>query len=149
VALRRQEPVFQRRRFFAGEAAHGGESDVGDIEWFSKEGTEMRDADWRDASNRCVMVFLNGEAIPESDRRGQRIVGDSFLVLYNPSHESVDFTLPEKAYGDSWRPRLDTADDHVGVVDIFTDESAFSPGVVLPVAGRSVLVLARGPLGEK
>jgi glycogen operon protein len=149
VALRRSEPVFQRRRFFAGEAGHGGESEVGDIEWFSNEGHEMTDADWGDASNRTVMVFLNGEAIPEPDRRGERIVGDSFLVLYNPWHETVEFTLPEKAYGDDWRPRLDTADDQVGIVSIFTEESAFSPGAKLPVAARSVLVLAREPLGDK
>ncbi|WP_432546225.1 glycogen debranching protein GlgX [Kineococcus sp. SYSU DK004] len=148
VELRRTEPVFQRRRFFAGDAGHGGESDVGDIEWFGADGTEMTDADWGDASNRCVMVFLNGEAIPEPDRRGERIVGDSFLIMYNPWHESVEFTLPEKAYGDSWLPRLDTADDQVGVVSIFTEESAFSPGTALPVAGRSILVLARGPLGD-
>ncbi|WP_369069478.1 glycogen debranching protein GlgX [Kineococcus terrestris] len=148
VELRRTEPVFQRRRFFAGDAGHGGESDVGDIEWFGSDGTEMTDADWGDASNRCVMVFLNGEAIPEPDRRGERIVGDSFLIMYNPWHESVEFTLPEKAYGDSWLPRLDTADDQVGVVSIFTEESAFSPGTTLPVAGRSILVLARGPLGD-
>ncbi|WP_432570372.1 glycogen debranching protein GlgX [Kineococcus sp. SYSU DK005] len=149
VQLRRTEPVFQRRRFFAGDAQHGGESEIGDIEWFAADGTEMTGADWGDGANRCVMVFLNGEAIPEPDRRGERIVGDSFLVMYNPWHEPVEFTLPEKAYGDDWRPRLDTADDQVGLVSIFTEESAFSPGTTLPVAARSVLVLARGPLGEK
>ncbi|MGI4895215.1 MAG: glycogen debranching protein GlgX, partial [Janthinobacterium lividum] len=149
VALRRTEPVFQRRRFFAGDASHGGESDVGDIEWFGPDGSEMRDGDWGDASNRSIMVFLNGEAIPELDRRGARIVGDSFLIMWNPWHEAVEFTVPEKAYGDDWRPRLDTSDDQVGVVSIFTEESAFSSGTKLPVAGRSVLVLARGPLGEK
>ncbi|NAZ85267.1 glycogen debranching protein GlgX [Kineococcus indalonis] len=149
VQLRRTEPVFQRRRFFAGDAGHGGESEIGDIEWFAADGTEMTGADWGDAAQRCVMVFLNGEAIPEPDRRGERIVGDSFLVMYNPSHEAVEFTLPEKAYGDGWRPRLDTADDQVGLVSIFTEESAFSPGTTLPVAARSVLVLAREPLGEK
>ncbi|PRY17853.1 glycogen debranching protein GlgX [Kineococcus rhizosphaerae] len=149
VALRRSEAVFQRRRFFAGDASHGGESEVGDIEWFSREGTEMSDSDWADDRNTTVMVFLNGEAIPEPDRRGERIVGDSFLVLYNPWHEQVEFTLPEKAYGDGWRPRLDTADDQVGIVSIFTEESAFSPGSRLPVAARSMLVLAREPLGEK
>ncbi|WP_432486067.1 glycogen debranching protein GlgX [Kineococcus esterisolvens] len=149
VELRRTEPVFQRRRFFAGESRHGGESEIGDIEWFAADGTEMTDADWSDDANRSVMVFLNGEAIPEPDRRGERIVGDSFLVMYNPWHEAVEFTLPEKAYGDNWHVRLDTADDQVGVVSIFTEESAFSPGTKLPVAGRSVLVLAREPLGDK
>ncbi|MFB9377875.1 glycogen debranching protein GlgX [Kineococcus gynurae] len=149
VALRRQEPVFQRRRFFAGEAGHGGESEVGDIEWFQADGSRMTDRDWSDGSNRCVMVFLNGEAIPEPNRRGERIVGDSFLVLFNPYHEDVEFTLPGKEYGDEWTPRLDTADDQVGVVSVFTEESAFSPGVKLPVEARSVLVLARGPVGDK
>ncbi|WP_432495875.1 glycogen debranching protein GlgX [Kineococcus auxinigenes] len=149
VELRRTEPVFQRRRFFAGDAGHGGESKIGDIEWFVADGTEMTDEDWADAANRSVMIFLNGEAIPEPDRRGERIVGDSFLIMYNPWHEAVEFTLPEKAYGDNWHVRLDTADDQVGVVSIFTEESAFSPGTKLPVAGRSVLVLAREPLGEK
>ena len=109
----------------------------------------MTDAHWSDASNRSVMVFLNGEAIPESDRRGERIVGDSFLILFNPWHEPLDFTLPDKAYGDGWQPRIDTADDQVGVVSIFTEESAFSPGTAVPVAARSILVLARGPLGAK
>ena len=28
-------PVFRRRRFFAGDADHGGQSELGDIEWFS------------------------------------------------------------------------------------------------------------------
>ncbi|WP_337062687.1 glycogen debranching protein GlgX [Kineococcus sp. G2] len=149
VELRRTEPVFQRRRFFAGDAGHGGESKIGDIEWFVADGTEMTDEDWSDAANRSVMIFLNGEAIPEPDRRGERIVGDSFLIMYNPWHEPVEFTLPEKAYGDDWHVRLDTADDQVGVVSIFTEESAFSPGTKLPVAGRSMLVLAREPLGEK
>ncbi|WP_432536526.1 glycogen debranching protein GlgX [Kineococcus arenarius] len=149
VEMRRTEPVFQRRRFFAGDAGHGGESKIGDIEWFVADGTEMTDEDWADAANRSVMIFLNGEAIPEPDRRGERIVGDSFLIMYNPWHEPVEFTLPEKAYGDNWHVRLDTADDQVGVVSIFTEESAFSPGTRLPVAGRSILVLAREPLGEK
>src|ERR1700712_806693 len=30
IALRKEHPVFRRRRFFKGDAAHGGESDLGD-----------------------------------------------------------------------------------------------------------------------
>ncbi|PPK95940.1 glycogen operon protein [Kineococcus xinjiangensis] len=144
VALRRTEPVFQRRRFFSGDSRHG-DSEIGDIQWFTPAGEEMRDTNWSDPSRGCVMVFLNGEAIPEPDRRGQRIVGDSFLILFNPWHEDVTFTLPDAAYGDDWHLRLDTADDQVGVVNIFTDETAFGPGTKLPVASRSITVLARPP----
>ncbi len=67
VALRQNHAVFRRRRFFAGDAAHGGKSDLGDIEWFSSDGTEMDELDWRNGYARTLMVFLNGQAIPEPD----------------------------------------------------------------------------------
>ncbi len=38
VALRRGHPVFRRRRFFEGEAQHGGQSELGDIAWFTPAG---------------------------------------------------------------------------------------------------------------
>ena len=43
IELRRKHPVFRRRRFFAGDAAHGGKSELGDIEWFRPDGHEMDD----------------------------------------------------------------------------------------------------------
>ncbi len=38
IQLRHEHPVFRRRRFFTGEAAKGGQSDVGDIAWFTPGG---------------------------------------------------------------------------------------------------------------
>ena len=35
LRLRRDHPVFRRRRFFKGAAYQGGQSDVGDIAWFT------------------------------------------------------------------------------------------------------------------
>jgi glycogen operon protein len=54
------------------------------------------------------MVFLNGDAIPEPGPRGQRVVDDSFLVLFNAHHEVMEFTLPEAEYGASWEVVIDT-----------------------------------------
>ncbi|MFN8097188.1 MAG: glycogen debranching protein GlgX [Dermatophilaceae bacterium] len=113
VELRRENPVFRRRRFFAGSPDHGGESDVHDISWFTTAGTEMADDDWRNGYAKSVMVFLNGRAIPEPDRRGQRIVGDSFLLIFNGHYEPLDFTLPSRQYGSSWRVEIDTAAEAV------------------------------------
>ena len=113
VELRRENPVFRRRRFFAGSPDHGGESDVHDISWFTTAGTEMADDDWRNGYAKSVMVFLNGRAIPEPDRRGQRIVGDSFLLIFNGHYEPLDFTLPSRQYGSSWRVEIDTAAESV------------------------------------
>ena len=54
---------------------------------------------WANGYARSVAVFLNGDAIPEPDPFGQKVVDDSFLILLNAHYEPLEFTLPEKAYG--------------------------------------------------
>jgi glycogen operon protein len=114
IDLRRKHPVFRRRRFFAGDAAHGGRSELGDIEWFRPDGHEMDEGDWNSGFARSMMVFLNGDAIPELDLMGREIRDDHFLLLFNAWSESINFTLPPKAFGSNWVVRLDTA---TGAVD--------------------------------
>jgi glycogen operon protein len=109
VQLRREHPVFRRRRFFAGSADHGGESDLGDIAWFTPSGEHMSDEHWQNGYARALMVFFNGEAIPEPDPRGNRTVDRSFLLIINAHHEAMSFTLPEDEYGGCWTLVLDTA----------------------------------------
>src|SRR5919112_876385 len=111
VQLRQDHPVFRRRRFFAGSPDHGGESELGDIAWFTPSGEHMSDENWRNGYARSLMVFCNGLAIPEPDRRGGRTVDDSFLVIFNGHHEPLEFTLPDKQYGPEWTVELDTATD--------------------------------------
>ncbi len=43
-------------------------------------------------------------------RRASPIVDDSFLILFNAHHESVDFTLPPRRFGAHWTLELSTAD---------------------------------------
>jgi len=107
--LRRDHPVLRRRRFFTGDARHGGGSELGEIEWLTPAGESMTDQDWTTWYARAMMVFLNGEAIAEPDERGQRIVDDSFLVLINASDEDITFTLPGEGYATTWKVALDTA----------------------------------------
>ena len=85
MQLRAAHPAFRRRRFFAGDASHGGESELGDIAWFQPDGAHMDEANWSDGSTQQLMVFLNGGAIPEPDPRGEPQVDDSFLLLLNAS----------------------------------------------------------------
>jgi len=140
VRLRRSHPVFQRRRFFAGSAEHGGESSLGDIHWFTPTAEAMTEEDWTDGDARTVMVFLNGEAIPEPDARGQSIVDDDFLVLYNAAAEDQPFVLPSPEWGTMWRTEVDTApQDH--------DPVWYEAGSHLVVEPRSLLVL-RHPRDE-
>ena len=109
LRLRAEHPVFRRRRFFAGSADHGGESELGDIAWFEPDGQHMDEQAWANGFAKSLMVFLNGLAIQETDARGGVIRDDSFLVLFNAHFEAIDFTLPADAYGDEWLVEVDTA----------------------------------------
>ncbi len=143
VQLRHDHPVFRRRRFFAGSADHGGESELGDIAWFTPSGEHMSNEDWRNGYARSLMVFLNGSAIPEPDRRGSPIVDDSFLVVFNGHHEELDFVLPSPEYGQGWLVELDTTEAfvRVEVPELAGELSGLKPGSALTVGPRSVVVL--------
>jgi isoamylase len=108
VALRREHPVFRRRRFFEGVPIHRG--GLSDIEWFTPDGAEMTDAGWQTDQPGALMVFLNGAAIPTPDARGEAVADDSFLLLFNAGPEPRAFTLPEARWGQAWRRVLDSAE---------------------------------------
>lgn len=139
IELRREHPVFHRRRFFAGSLGHGGQSEIGDIEWFEPNGGHMDEDSWANGYARSMTVFLNGLTIPEPDTRGQRVVDDNFLVLFNGHHESLRFTLPDEDYGSSWLVDIDT-----GAQDI-DPELELTPGSEVTAQAHSVVVL-RCPL---
>ena len=141
ISLRKDHAVFRRRRFFAGDAAHGGESDLGDIEWLSSDGTDMDENDWLNGYARTLMVFLNGDAIPEPDLKGVRIADSHFLMLFNAHSDPVDFALPPEKYGAGWRVRLDTT---VAEPSTLSDQDWLA-ATSHAVAGRSIVVLESEP----
>ena len=140
VALRNEHPVFRRRRFFAGEVTRAG-GDAADIAWFTPDGKAKED--WGNAEDRALMVFLNGDGIPEPGRRGEPVVDDSFVLAFNPSDETMPFTIPDEVYGEGWVVALDTHDDAAGSVSFFDDAPPLLPGLEFQVADRSVIVLRR------
>jgi len=107
IALRNRHPVFWRRRWFQGRPIHGTE--VGDIGWFTPAGTSMTEDDWRAGFAKSLGVFLNGHAIPSPNERGEPIVDDSFYMMFNTHHDSLEFTLPDDKWGERWTMLLDTA----------------------------------------
>jgi isoamylase len=145
IALRKEHPVFRRRRFFKGDAAHGGESDLGDIEWFNTEGTLMKESDWQSGYARTLMVFLNGDAIPEPDALGRRISDDHFLLMFNAHSDPVDFVVPPPAFGLEWTVRLDTSVRELSEVD----ELSWKAGSAHPVESHSVVVLSTTAVPEE
>ncbi len=141
LALRHEHPVFRRRRFFDGEAAKGGQSDVGDIAWFTPAGQTMGEDDWHQSYARAVATFLNGERLLAPDKRGRKVIDDSFLILFNAHYEDIQFTLPPAEYGEWWSVILDTAEDDGGGHAEGGD--TYSPGELVHVVARSVVVLRR------
>ena len=134
VALRANHPVFRRRRFFAGSADHGGESNLGDIYWLKASGDLMSESDWAAGEARLMGMWLNGSAIPEPDGRGRRILDDDFLIIFNAGADDAAFTLPTGAWGGTWSIEVDTGADVV-------DGECHGAGSALPVGGRSIVVL--------
>ena len=118
ISLRKAHPILRRRRFFAGDAKHGGRSELGDILWFKPDASEMDEADWNSGFARSLMVFLNGDAIPELDAVGRPITDDHFLLLFNAHTEPIKFTMPAAELGQNWLVRLDTGSGQVDPQDI-------------------------------
>ena len=135
--LRRQHPVFRRRRFFTGAFVAGTGRGVTDIAWLTPAGEEMTEADWRAGYAKSVAVFLNGSAISEPDPRGDPVTDLKFLLLFNAGAEPITFTLPELKLGIDWEIVVDTTSPRGDPVDAI----GFLPRTKVEVAGRAVVVL--------
>ena len=158
IALRREHPVLRRRRWFQGRDIRG----TVDLGWFKPDGTEMTGQDW-ESGVAAVGVYLNGDAITDRDRRGQRVSDDSFLLLFNGHDEPAEWTLPEP-WGGPWELMLDTSDttNAAGAVrgagsaggattmggtgDSPTGAEVTEVGKPVLVAGRCVVALRRQEL---
>jgi isoamylase len=134
IALRAEHPVFRRRRWFQGRPLRGDAID--DIAWLTPDGHEMGDEDWEASFARALQVFLNGNGIASPDPRGQPIIDDSFLVLFNASDAQLGFTLPPEGFAPAWRVVSDSA-----LATAPDDEEWLAAGSTRQVLDRGVVVL--------
>jgi glycogen operon protein len=132
IRLRREQPVLERRSFFRGRRIRG--SDVKDLAWFDPTGIEMTDEAWNAGFVRCLGVRLAGDAINELDERGEKIAGDTLLLLLNAHHDVIQFKLPQVRDEECWERVLDTMDAHSTPRQI-VDSPQY------PLQGRSLAVL--------
>jgi isoamylase len=135
IEFRRAHPVFSRRRWFQGQPVHSiGLHDIG---WFKPDGALMSDEEWAISFAKSIGLFLNGKAIPSLDERGQRIVDDSFYLLFNAHHEAIPFTLP----GPEWGARAELMLDSYLLDGAEDADQVFEAGKTVTVQGRSLRVL--------
>jgi isoamylase len=137
VRLRREHPVFRRRRFFQGRPVRG--TDTRDIAWLTPAGQPMTDQEWTSGHAHALSVFLNGAGIPEVDPQGHHIRDDSFLLMVNPTGQEQAFTIPGADYGPRWSDCLDTTHP-TGVLPSASPET-YHPQEMLTLAPHALRLL--------
>ncbi len=98
IQFRRDQPTVRRKRFFNGQIARHGLSDVN---WYSALGTAV---DWQN-DDRCMICLLVAPS-PEEDPQQ---IGRDVLIMVNNSHESHPFIVPPVAKSTKWQMVIDTA----------------------------------------
>jgi isoamylase len=134
IRLRREHPIFRRRRFFQGKPPR--EAGERDIVWLRPDGSEMTDTEWHQPLAKALAVYLSGDGFTETDDRGRAIKGITFVVLFNAHHDSVAFRLPNSAGGARWQVVMDTG--HAGGL---TRIGVLDAGATYPLAGRALALL--------
>lgn len=134
IHFARRHPVFNRRRWFKGQAYKG--VGVEDIAWFRPDGGEMTDENWRDDFAKTLGIFLNGKAIPSPGPLGEKIVDDNFFLIFNAHYDAISFLLPPQKFGRQWVKILDTA------IDYFEETGEIHPAKkTIQIEGRSIVLL--------
>jgi glycogen operon protein len=133
IQLRKEHPMFCRRRWFQGQPIKG--TGLEDIVWFLPDGTEMSEEHWNNGYAKTLAIFLNGRGIHTPGPKGEQIVDDSFYVIFNAHHEPVEFKLPPAKYGKDWVQVLNTVDGKIGA------RSQHAPDENIQVESRSIMLL--------
>jgi glycogen operon protein len=112
IRIKETQPVFQRRKFFLGRAIRG--SHIKDLSWFGPDGQEMSDEAWDAGFVKCVGIRLAGDLIGDVDERGEKVSGETLLLLLNAHFEPLSFTVPITNPEHHWERLLDTAEQDSG-----------------------------------
>ena len=146
IALRRAHPSFRRRNFFVGRPIEG--DTLKDVSWLRPDGEEMTNGDWNESQARCLAMLVSGRGLSERGPRGEILVDDDFLLLFNSHHEDIPFSLP-KAGPSGWALLIDTATGALppeGHGPFAAQPPAWS-GDTYPLQARSFVVLSRAGNG--
>ena len=140
IRLRRDQAVLRRRRFFQGRKIRG--ADIKDVTWVDPSEKEMTDQGWNAGFVRCLGVLWAGDVIDDVDETGQRIEGDTLLILLNAHHEPIPFQIPTHDHGARWELILDTT-------LVSTEGRTFAAEEKYNLRERSLAVLRLGREGKE
>jgi glycogen operon protein len=107
VRLRREHPVFARRRYVGADTLTP--EGLKEIIWLNPDGREMTASDWQQGFARCFGVYLAGGAIERRGPRGEPIRDSDFVLLLNAHHEAIPFRIAAMLVVKPWTAIVDTA----------------------------------------
>ena len=115
AALRRQHPIFRRRRFgcVCGERCR----DCRGAKWYRNDGESLSPDDWYLAYAKALGLFLSASTSDEDD--------DDFYIAFNAHFENLNFTLPPELDG-QWSVVFNTADPQRPTGQISSNAPVFS-----------------------
>jgi isoamylase len=134
VHLRMGHSVFSRKNWFKGTPVK--DNGIEDIVWFLPDGAIMEEDHWNQNFAKSLAVFLNGKGLLSRDSAGNKVVDDSFYMIFNAHSEKLDYKLPDEHYGPGWKLVVDTSRSSADDLS-----EVFEPGQFVAVESRSVLLL--------
>ena len=134
IRLRKEHPVFRRRRFFQGRELRG--AGAKDIIWLTPAGCEMTDEEWNSSFARSLGLQMSGLLEDEYDAQGRPEEDDDILLLLNADQDEIIFELPPFPEEARWEVFMDTAYSAGLKTDGF-----FKPGGTYTLKPRSMVVL--------
>jgi isoamylase len=132
IKLRKQYPVFHKRRWFQGKELKA--KNVKDIAWFLPEGMEMSEENWKHDFAKALAVYLHGEDASPSQTDNRLSSPTNFYIIFNAHSEQLTFKLPDSRYGQRWTLMVDTSNWKT------SSDKVFTAGEELHVPSRSIML---------
>ncbi len=138
LRLRREHPALRQRHWFEGRPTIvGGPKDLA---WLHPSGREMTDQDWWDPGLQAIGMFVSGRPLRAPGPHGEQQIDSSFLIWFHAGADPVEVHLPDNDWVRS------------GTVVLSTDPglpegTTVEVGAVVPIGGRSVVVMQEGDAG--
>lgn len=130
--LRRDHPIFRRRRYADGRPIRGS-GYIPDLALLSQLG-DLIEGTSLDQGDEPFGIFLNGRII--YDANGHPINDNSFILYINSAHEDREVRLPGEIFGRSWKVVIDTFNNPTADA-----EAICAPESALNMPANSILVL--------
>jgi isoamylase len=133
INLRRNHPIFCRRRWFKGRLIK--EIDTKDINWFLPNGSEMTEENWKSGFAKSLAVYLNGHDLG-TGMKGEPLSDDNFYIIFNADEHPIEYQLPPAKYGSQWIELINTKNGKIN------DKGYIHhPGEKVTAEGRTVVLL--------